>query len=495
LRTSNELIVERGETVRQALGKLNKTGAGVVLLVDDDGRLLRTVTDGDLRRLLLAGWTLDSELGVLPDKSPRTVPLGTDEDDALEIMTTEQVDQLPVVDEEGCPVGVLLRRELDRRILLSTPHLSEYERIYVEEAFRSNWIAPLGPNVDAFEREFAHYVSSRDAAALSSGTAAIHLGLRLVGVGPGDIVLCSSFTFVASVGPVLYQDAVPVLIDSEPVTWNMSASALRRALLEYRRKGRTPKAVVVVHVYGQSADLDPILQLCQEFGVAVIEDAAESLGATYKGRMTGTFGSLGAYSFNGNKIITTSGGGMLVSDDMSLIERARKLSTQAREPVHHYEHVELGYNYRMSNVLAGIGLGQLCVIEDRVAARRRICQRYREGLRQCEELEWPEELPGCRSTHWLSTCLLNPSKARLRPEELIEQMAEEGIEARRLWKPMHRQPLFIGSDYYPHALDRSVSDYLFERGLCLPSGSNLTDAQQERIIGVIERAIRRSRVH
>lgn len=489
MRTADELIVRPTDTVRDALRKLNETARNVVLLVDADGRLSRTVTDGDLRRLLLAGWALDARLDVLPRSTPYTAPLGITDAQALDVLNSMQIDQLPLVDTDGRPVGVLLRRDLDRRILLSTPHLSDYERIYVEEAFRTNWIAPLGPNVDAFEREFAEYVGVSHAAALNSGTAAIHLALRLLGVGPGDIVLCSTLTFVASVNPVLYQGAEPVLIDSEPKTWNMSLVALERALDKYCKSNRKPKAVVLVHLYGQSADLKPILDLCESYGVPLLEDAAESLGATYAGRMTGTFGAIGAYSFNGNKIITTSGGGMLVSSDGDLVARARKLSTQAREPIAHYEHIEVGYNYRMSNVLAGIGRGQLRVIEERVAARRRVFERYRQALGHLHEIRWMPELSETRPTRWLSACVLDPLCTQLSPRTLIQQLAARGIEARPLWKPMHRQPLFASCDYLPHAPDSSISDQLFDHGLCLPSGSNLTEHEQNLIIEAINDAV------
>ena len=490
MRESKPLLIQRSASIREALERLNQTGAGALLLVGADGRFQRTVTDGDLRRLLLAGADLGAPLTLLNESASRTAPLGIEEEEALALLNAEQIDQLPVVDTEGRPVGVHIRRDLDRKILLSTPHMSDFERIFVEEAFRTNWIAPLGPNVDAFERELAQYVGAPHAAALSSGTAAIHLALRLAGVGPGDLVLCSSLTFVASVNPIVYQGATPVFIDSEPATWNMSPRALERALRELTAAGRKPKAVEVVHLYGQAADLDPISALCEQYGVTLIEDAAESLGATYKGRMTGSIAAIGAYSFNGNKIITTSGGGMLVSRDGALVERARKLSTQAREPAAHYEHTEVGYNYRMSNVLAGIGRGQLRVIEERVAARRRIFERYRDGLADVEAYEWMPEPDFGRATHWLTACTV---RSKVKPGELTARLASEGIEARPLWKPMHLQPLYRGQQYFSHEPGRSIADDLFARGICLPSGSNLTDEQQDRIIGALRRAVGASR--
>ena len=486
MRDSKPLLVQRSSSVRDALKRLNDTAVGVLLLVAQDGRLVRTVTDGDLRRLLLAGADLDATLATLKESASRTAPFGTEEEEALALLNAEQIDHLPVVDTDGRPVGVFFRRDLDRKILLSTPHMSDFERMYVEEAFRTNWIAPLGPNVDAFERELAHYAGVPHAAALSSGTAAIHLALRLVGVGPGDIVLCSSLTFVASVNPIVYQGATPVFIDSEPGTWNMSPQALERALRELTAAGRKPKAVEVVHLYGQAADLDPIIAICEKYGVTLVEDAAESLGATYKGRMTGSIAAVGAYSFNGNKIITTSGGGMLVSRDGGLVERARKLSTQAREPAAHYEHTEVGYNYRMSNVLAGIGRGQLKVIEERVAARRRIFQRYRDGLKGVDAYEWMPEPEFGRATHWLTACTV---RSKVTPSDLMASLARDGIEARPLWKPMHLQPLYRGAQYFSHEPGKSVSDDLFARGICLPSGSNLTEEQHDRIIGALRRAV------
>jgi dTDP-4-amino-4,6-dideoxygalactose transaminase/CBS domain-containing protein len=481
-----KLLITPAHLLRDALQRLDKTGEGVLLLVDDSGKLLRTVTDGDIRRLLLAGASMTDPLAVLPPLKSKVLQQGAADMEAMEIMNLHLIDQLPVVDNAGRPVAVTLRRDLDKKILLSTPHLGEYEMGFVEEAFRTNWIAPLGPNVDAFEREIADYVGIGYAAALASGTAAIHLALRVLGVGPGDTVFCSTFTFVASANPILYLGATPVFIDSAPESWNMSPNALARAFADAHTAGRLPKAVILVNLYGQSADIDPIAELCDRYGVPLVEDAAESLGATYKGRSSGTFGRVGIYSFNGNKIITTSGGGMLISDDRDLIERARALSTQAREPATWYEHVEVGYNYRMSNVLAGIGRGQLRVLEQRVEARRAIFDRYREGLASVRALRWMPEACYGRSTRWLSVCTIDASMSDITPGKLIEQLAGAGIEARHVWKPMHRQPLFHGCQYYPNDEKTSFSDRAFAAGVCLPSGSNLTTEQQARTIRMIE---------
>ncbi|TQR33293.1 DegT/DnrJ/EryC1/StrS family aminotransferase [Brevibacillus brevis] len=372
-----------------------------------------------------------------------------------------------------------------QRIFLSPPHMGEDERELVADAFASNWIAPLGEHVDAFEREIAQYVGVKAALAVSSGTAAIHLGLRLADVAPGDTVFCSSLTFVASANPILYQGATPVFIDSEAGSWNMSPLALERALREAAAADKLPKAVVIVNLYGQSADMGPLMALCEQYGVRVVEDAAESLGAVYKGRMSGAFGHVGTFSFNGNKIMTTSGGGMLVSDDVEAIEKARFWSTQAKEPAKHYQHEEMGYNYRLSNVLAAIGRGQLRVLEERIEARRGIFKRYEQALGQLPGISFMPEPATGRATRWLTVMTLNPADTTLSAARLIDELGKENIEARPVWKPMHLQQLFAQCQYYPHQPDESISDRLFAQGVCLPSGSSLTAEQQERVIGVI----------
>ena len=483
----SRILVHSQVTVREALGRLDETGKGILLLVDADGRLLRTVTDGDLRRLILGGGSLDGVLGALAPKTPVSTDAPADAMAALAAMDRNRVDHLPMIDADGRPVGLYLRRDVDSPVLLSTPHLSDFERQFVEEAFKTNWIAPLGPNVDAFEKEIAEYAGVGHAAAVSSGTAAIHLALRLLGVSRGDSVFCSTLTFVASANPILYQGAVPTFIDSEPETWNMSPQALGAALEAASMAGALPKAVIVVNIYGQSADLDRIRALCDHYQVPVVEDAAESLGATYKSRQSGTSGRLGIYSFNGNKIITTSGGGMLVSDDGDLIGRARFLSTQAREPAPHYEHSVVGYNYRMSNVLAGIGRGQLKVLESRVAARRAVFERYREALADVDAIHWMPEAAFGRSTRWLSAFVVDRQVCVVTPAQILRRLAGERIEARPVWKPMHQQPLFLGSPYFSHEPGRSVTDALFRDGICLPSGSNMTGEQQGRVIDALRR--------
>lgn len=483
------LLILETNSIQDALIRLDKTAQGLLLLVDGEGKLLRTVTDGDLRRLILAGTPLGAELVRLPEKPPLTLPAGAEPAVALELMNLHQVDQLPLVDGESRPYGLFLRRDLSSPILLSTPHLGDEERTFVEEAFQTNWIAPLGPNVDAFEKELANHVGIAHAAAVSSGTAAIHLALDLLDVRPGDRVLCSSLTFVASVNPILYRGGVPVFIDSDPATWNMSVPALARALADAEAKGELPVAAIVVNLYGQSADMAPILELCNAYQIPVVEDAAESLGATYQGKASGTWGRLGIYSFNGNKIITTSGGGMLVSEDGELMEKARFLSTQARDPAPWYQHTQVGYNYRMSNILAGVGRGQLKVLEQRVASRRRVFESYQRYLSDLPGLGWMPEADFGRSTRWLSVCTLDPAITEMTPSRLIHVLRQHNIEARYVWNPMHNQPLFAHAAYYSHGEDNSFSDWAFQHGVCLPSGSNLQLEQIERVCKALRQAM------
>jgi len=486
------LCVPPSCTLREALAALDATGRGVLLVLHPDGRLRRTLTDGDLRRAALNHASDASAVAQLPEAPPITI--GTDGTFAagMALLDQHQIDHLPVVDSSGRPVDVMFRRELSQRIWLSSPHLGEEETAFVEEAFRTNWIAPLGPHVDGFERELAAYAGVGHAAAMSSGTAAIHLALLLLGVKAGDTVFCSSLTFVGSCNPILYCGARPVFIDSEPQTWNMSAAALERAFEWARREGRLPRCVIIVNLYGQSADMEALLPLCERYGVPVLEDAAESLGAQYRGKASGGFGRIGVYSFNGNKIITTSGGGMLVANDAAMAARARKLATQAREPAPYYQHVEVGFNYRMSNVLAGIGRGQLRVLDQRVAQRRQVFDTYLAELADQTQLSWMPEPEGYRSTRWLTCFTLRGRDAGARRDLVLRSLERHSIEARPVWKPMHQQPLFHGAPYFPHSAD-DVSASLFEAGICLPSGSNLTTQQQGRVIEQLRRALAEDR--
>lgn len=371
---------------------------------------------------------------------------------------------------------------MNKPILLSTPHMGDRELELVKEAFETNWIAPVGPHVDAFEEEFCQVTNASYAVALSSGTAALHLALRLVGVEAGDEVFCSTLTFIASANPIIYLGAKPVFIDSDRTSWNMNPELLAEALDRRAKTGKLPKAVVLVHLYGQSADIDPILQACNQYDIPLIEDAAEALGATYKGRALGTFGRIGIFSFNGNKIITTSGGGMLVSEDLELVEKARFLATQARDRAPHYQHSEIGYNYRLSNVLAGIGRGQLGVLNERVAARRRNFEIYFQALKNLPGIEFMPEANYGYATRWLTCITIDSQAFCANREQLRLALLEQQIESRPVWKPLHIQPIFAECESFGGA----VAEDLFTRGLCLPSGSNLTNEDLKTVISQIK---------
>lgn len=367
------------------------------------------------------------------------------------------------------------------RIYLSAPHLGESEKLLLEDAIDSNWIAPVGPHIDAFEEEFSSYLGVKAAAALTSGTAAVHLGLRLVGVGPGDEVICPTLTFVASANPILYLGASPVFVDADPSSWNLSPNLLEEELTRRSNTGRMPRAVVAVDVLGQSADYPAIESICKKFGVAVVEDAAESLGATCQGHLAGRFEKCAAFSFNGNKIITTSGGGMLVSNDEDLVREARFLAAQAREPTAHFEHSTLGYNYRMSNLLAAVGRAQMRVLDKHITQRRAVFDFYYSRLSGLPGLEFMPEADYGRCTRWLTCVLADPQLLGVDREELRLALEAENIESRPVWKPLHTQPLFQGCK----AVGGRVAEEIFARGLCLPSSSSLTREELERTIEVI----------
>ena len=368
-----------------------------------------------------------------------------------------------------------------RRIYLSPPHMSGLEQQYVQAAFDTNWIAPLGPNVDVFEQEICQITGAKHALALTSGTAALHLALIVLGIHSGDEVVVSTLTFSASVNPIIYQGATPIFIDSEPQSWNMAPHLLADFLFARAQKNRLPKALVLVHLYGQSANIAPILELCHQYNILLIEDAAEALGATYQDKTPGTFGALGFYSFNGNKIITTSGGGMLVSDNQGWIDHARKLSTQAREPAPHYQHNEIGYNYRMSNILAGVGRGQLQVLEDRVQKRRENFEYYQEALANLPGVQFMPEAVWGRHTRWLTALTIDPHQFGVDREAVRLALEAENIEARPVWKPMHLQPIFAAYE----SIGGAISEQIFTNGLCLPSGSDLTEEDLLRIVTII----------
>ena len=376
---------------------------------------------------------------------------------------------------------------MKERIYLASPHMSEegYEQTYVKEAFETNWVAPLGPNVTNFEQELATYVGVNSASALSSGTAAIHLGLKALGVEAGDVVFCSTLTFSASCNPILYLGATPVFIDSDAKTWNMCPKALKLAFEAAEKNNQIPKAVVVVNLYGQSADMDPIIELCEQYQVPILEDAAESLGATYKGRMSGTIGDIGIYSFNGNKIITTSGGGMLVSNKEAYTKKATFWATQSREAERHYEHKEIGFNYRMSNVVAGIGRGQLKVLKERIAKKKEIYETYQEAFKDIEDIEMMNICDFGQSNYWLSVMTLKET-SKVKPLDIMLALEAENIESRPVWKPMHLQPIFKQYPFFTVSENIPVSEDYFNRGVCLPSDTKMTTEQQNHIIELIK---------
>ena len=377
---------------------------------------------------------------------------------------------------------------MNQRVYLASPHMSEegYEQKYIQEAFDTNWISPLGNNVTMFEKEVCDLVRSKEGITLSSGTAAIHLALKLAGVQEGDLVFCQSLTFVASVNPILYEKAIPIMIDSEEDTWNISVDALEEAFIKYEKMGQKPKAVVIVHIYGICAKVKQIKQLCEKYQVVLIEDAAESLGSTIDGQYTGTFGDYGIYSFNGNKIITTSSGGMLLCNGKNAKEDAQKArfwATQAREKERYYEHKEIGYNYRMSNITAGIGRGQLKVLHQRIEKKRQIYKRYQEGFQDIKDISMmPFDVGNTYQNCWLTTIVLNKD-SKVTSNQIIDALEKENIESRPVWKPMHLQPLFKDCDYIDQ---NSVSETLFEYGVCLPSDTKMTNEIQNRVIEIVK---------
>jgi len=372
---------------------------------------------------------------------------------------------------------------MNEKIWLSSPHLTGEEQKYVTEAFETNWVAPLGPNVNGLEQDICNYTGAKACSALSSGTAAIHLALIMLGIEQDDEVLVSSFTFSATVNPIRYQKAIPILIDSESDTWNMSPVLLEKAIQDRILKGKKPKAIILVHLYGMPSKMDQLMAIAAKYNIPVIEDAAEAIGATYKGKAMGTFGEIGIYSFNGNKIITTSGGGAMVSDKPEYIKKAIFLATQARDDAPHYQHSQIGYNYRMSNIVAGIGRGQMEVLNDRVEARRKVFDYYKRKLSPFKNITFVEEPDGFYANRWLTTILTDSFETR---EKIRLALEKENIESRPLWKPMHVQPVFRK---FPAYVD-GTSEYLFEKGLCLPSGSNLSKEDLRRVVEGIKKSLK-----
>lgn len=373
---------------------------------------------------------------------------------------------------------------MEKRIYLSSPHMCGEEIKYINEAFDTNWIAPLGPNVNGFEKEICEYTGAKVATALVSGTSAIHLALKCLGVGVGDIVFCSTLTFSATANPIIYQGAEPIFIDCNYETWNMCPIALQKAFEYAEQSGKMPKAVIVVNLYGQSADYDKLKIVCDKYNVPIIEDAAESLGATYKGKQTGTIGDIGIYSFNGNKIITTSGGGMMVSNNEEYNKKALFWATQSRESEIHYEHKDLGFNYRMSNVVAGIGRGQIKAINERIVKKKEIYEAYKEAFKNIYDIEMMNICDFGNPNFWLSVAIIKEN-SKVNPLDIIIALENENIESRPVWKPMHMQPFFKNYKFFSSLKIKSVSEDLFNRGICLPSDTKMENYELEKIIGII----------
>lgn len=478
-------LIASGASIRDAMARLDRVKVKLCVIVDDEGRLVQTLTDGDVRRALLGGLTLDDPVERLPFHAPIAFKAETNPSEISEALRDRGISAVVIVDEDNRPIRIAGHAELSKMILLSPPHLGAAEAGYVRQAFDDNWVAPVGPNVDAFEGQLRSVSGRHHAVALSSGTAGLHLALRALDLRAGSQVYVSDLTFIGSLQPVLYERLRPVLIDSAPDSWNMSPAALARRLEKDAAAGTLPVAIIVVHLYGQPADMDAILEAAGKYDVPVIEDAAESIGASYGNRPSGSHGLIGVYSFNGNKIITTSGGGALVTDDAQIAERVRSLATQGRDLAEHYQHSEVAYNYRMSNILAGIGLGQIEVLDDRVAARRRIFMRYKTELGDLPGVSFQEEVAGSTGNRWLSVVNFEPNHLPLHPYQVMRRLRQAGIETRPAWKPMHMQPLCADAEFEPFSDTQVVSAPLFLRSLCLPSGSNMTEAEQDRVIAAM----------
>ena len=472
-------------TIQDALGLLEQSEAKICVITDKVGQILSCVTDGDIRRALLSGKFLESPLKSLDLKKPITAINGTSNDKMLSILRKNKINDLVLINKKNIPQKIISRSSLENMLLLSPPHLGESELNFVKRAFEDNWIAPAGPNLELFEKKIAKQCGKSTALAVSSGTAALHLSLRVVGIRKNDKVYVSDLTFIATLQPILYENAVPVLIDSEPIYWNMSSKALERKLNEDKATNNLPKAIIVAHIYGQSANLKTILELAAKFEVPVIEDAAESLGAEYDGKPSGSHGLLSVVSFNGNKIITTSGGGSLMSNNPELINNARNLATQGREDCEHYQHSKIAYNYRMSNVLAGIGLGQLDVLEKRVSARRRIHKMYVKNLSSLEGLSFQSDYKNSVGNRWLTVIHLDANKIPIHSFKLMRKLKSLGVETRPGWKPMHLQPICSEYEFVTHDEISNFSTEHFFRALCLPSGSGMSESDVERVSAAI----------
>ena len=485
----SDQFVPWSASVEDCLPILERASIKVCLVVNSVGELERTITDGDIRRALLSGLGMKLPIALLPRKKPIHLLETSDSFAILGALEKNDVDFVVLCDVTKRPVNIVERKSFQSEILLSPPHIGEQELNFVKQAFEDNWIAPAGPHLQQFELKLAKYVGRAHALALSSGTAALHLALRVLDIGRGDRVYLSDLTFAASLQPILYEGATPILIDSEPIGWNMSPQALRIQLEKDHCSGTLPAVIFVAHIYGQTANMNEITKLAELYGIPIVEDAAESLGGEYGGRHSGSHGILSAYSFNGNKIITTSGGGALVSDNADLISKARKLSTQGRDDAPHYQHSSIAYNYRMSNVLAGIGVGQLNILSQRVSARRKIFDFYRSELCKIPGISFQENLENEHGNRWLTVVQFDSSLISIHPYQIMKRLKQKGIETRPAWKPMHMQPLCDGFELATHSAEEIVSARLFLTSLCLPSGSSMDQLDQARVVKNLHKII------
>lgn len=488
---SESFFITNETTIEGAIKTINNAPIKICLVVDANGAVVRTLTDGDIRRALISGFNTSSLLKELPDKRPITLPLNATKDDISAAMKEYGVNAIVITDTNNRPISLVSEKDISDQILLSPPHIGNLEQIYIKEAFDDNWIAPAGPNLDKFEKALREKVNSPHCLAVSSGTAALHLALKVLNILPNDRVYVSDLTFAASLQPILYEHATPVLIDSDPKTWNMSFKTLERQLKWDAQKNLLPKAIIVAHIYGQLANMKKIIALGDKYEIPVIEDAAESLGATEGNQASGTFGRLGVFSFNGNKIITTSGGGALISADKELVEKAKYLATQGRDPYEHYQHSSISHNYRMSNVLAGIGLGQLNVLDERVQQRRRVFEKYKAEFSKLEGIKFQDDTKNTLGNRWLTVIKLDPNYIAYHPYQIMRKAKELGVEMRPAWKPMHMQPLCQNFEFSPFSADKVVSSELFLTSLCLPSGSMMKDSDIDRVVGIVTSIIRR----
>lgn len=482
-------LVTVGTCISAALQQLEATAIKFLVVIDSTGSITGCLTDGDIRRALINGLNISDPVDTIAQRRPITVVSGTSISSIIQKFKIHKIDVLIEVDENRKPLQLLIRDKFIKSIFLSPPHMGSEEADFIQRAFAENFIAPTGSNITDFEQKMTEYSGKKFTLATNTGTAAIHLALRVLDVNQNDRVYCSDYTFAGSAHPILYQLAQPVFIDSDPFNWNMCPKSLEKALTKDKASGMLPKAIIVVHIYGQPANIKELVEIADLFKIPVIEDCAESLGAKSDAKPCGSHGTLAIYSFNGNKIITTSGGGLLASDDESLMQNAKKISSQGREAFYHYEHIEEGYNYRMSNVLAGIGLGQLSVLADRVSKRRSNFKQYVDLLSDIEGISFQREISGSKGNRWLTVLQLN-RQVNVGPRAIFEALNTINVECRPAWKPMHMQPLFRTCDFHTVNNRNIVSRDLYFQSVCLPSGSELTTSDIDMICSEIRELIR-----